>query len=68
MDMAPFTVEVPSHDLERVPEASVAVLEETVAGMRDSASGSTAVLRPRSVARNLRERVRSGPIAGRRRP
>ncbi|MCZ6937871.1 hypothetical protein EJ130_06235 [Micrococcus luteus] len=27
MDMAPFTVEVPSHDLERVPEASVAVLE-----------------------------------------
>ncbi|QGY90897.1 hypothetical protein [Micrococcus luteus] len=27
MDMAPFTVEVPSHDLVRVPEASVAVLE-----------------------------------------
>ncbi|WP_430753904.1 hypothetical protein [Micrococcus luteus] len=27
MDMAPFTVEVPSQDLERVPEASVAVLE-----------------------------------------
>ncbi|UTX34266.1 hypothetical protein NNL26_09840 [Micrococcus luteus] len=27
MNMAPFTVEVPSHDLERVPEASVAVLE-----------------------------------------
>ncbi|MGW9737215.1 hypothetical protein ACUXPL_000211 [Micrococcus sp. 140720015-1] len=27
MDMAPFTVEVPSHDLERVPEASIAVLE-----------------------------------------
>ncbi|WP_423448616.1 hypothetical protein AABM35_07865 [Micrococcus luteus] len=27
MDMAPFTVEVPSHDLERVPEASVAVVE-----------------------------------------
>ncbi|MCT1939725.1 hypothetical protein [Micrococcus luteus] len=27
MDMAPFTVEVPSHDLARVPEASVAVLE-----------------------------------------
>lgn len=27
MDMAPFTLEVPSHDLERVPEASVAVLE-----------------------------------------
>lgn len=27
MDMAPFTLEVPSHDLERVPEASIAVLE-----------------------------------------
>lgn len=27
MDMAPFTLEVPSHDLERVPEATVAVLE-----------------------------------------
>ncbi len=48
--------------------SATSVLEETVAGMRDSASGSTAVLRPRSVARNVRERVGSGPVSGRRRP
>ncbi len=48
--------------------AAVSTLEETVAGMRDSASGSTAALRPRSVARNLRERLSSGPVAGRRHP
>ncbi len=48
--------------------AAVSTLEETVAGMRDSASGSTAVLRPRSVARNVRERLSSGPVAGRRHP
>lgn len=47
---------------------AVSTLEEVVTGMRDSASGSTAVLRPRSVARNLRERLSHGPIAGRRRP
>lgn len=45
-----------------------ATLVETVAGMRDSASGPTAVLRPRSVARSVRERISRGPVARRRRP
>lgn len=71
-----LALEVPLMDTRRAREelgwsasrTAVSVLEETVAGMRDSASGSTVALRPRSVARTLRDRVRSGPVARRRRP
>lgn len=50
------------------PERSATeTLEETVRGLRDSASGDTPVLRPRSVARNLRERLAHGPVASRER-
>lgn len=45
-----------------------AVLTETVAALRDSAAGSTPALRPRSVAGQLRDRIRRGPIASRPRP
>jgi len=48
--------------------AAGATLDETVGGMRDSASGPTRVLRPRSVVRNLRARVASGAISNRRVP
>ncbi len=47
---------------------AVSTLEETVAGMRDSASGSTVALRPRSVARSVRERLSNGPVSARRHP
>ncbi|VXB28629.1 NAD-dependent epimerase/dehydratase family protein [Nocardioides sp. AX2bis] len=71
-----LALEVPLMDTRRAREelgwsasrTAVSVLEETVAGMRDSAAGSTAALRPRSVVRNLRDRLGSGPVAGRRRP
>jgi UDP-glucose 4-epimerase len=43
-------------------------LAELVAGLRDSASGPSAVLRPRSVARQLSERLREGPVTRRARP
>ncbi|GAA5146696.1 NAD-dependent epimerase/dehydratase family protein [Nocardioides marinquilinus] len=45
-----------------------ATLAELVAGLRDSASGPSPVLRPRSVARQLSERLRRGPITRRERP
>ncbi len=48
--------------------AADATLAETVAGMRDSASGPSPVLRPRSVVRNLRERITHGAISARRQP
>jgi len=44
------------------------VLAETVAGMRDGASQSTPVLRPRSVLGSLNDLVRRGPISRRERP
>lgn len=44
------------------------VLLETVAALRDSAAGSTPALRPRSVAGQLRDRVRRGPITFRPQP
>lgn len=51
----------PTHD-------AVAVLEETIAGMREGASGHTAVLRPRTVAGQLGRLLRRGPISWRREP
>ena len=46
----------------------VSVFREIVAGMRDSASGDTPVLRPRSVAGAVRDAVRRGPVSRRHRP
>ena len=45
-----------------------AVLEETVAGVTDAAAGETAVLRPRSVGRELVALARGGPVSRRTRP
>lgn len=47
---------------------AIGVLEETLAGMRHGASGSTAVLRLRSVPGELRRLVRRGPVSERRLP
>ena len=51
----------PTHD-------AVAVLDETVEGMRDGASGPSPVLRPRSVAASLARAMRQGPVSSRRVP
>jgi nucleoside-diphosphate-sugar epimerase len=51
----------PSHD-------AVSVLDETIEGMQDGASGPSAVLRPRSVAASLVRAVREGPVSSRRTP
>lgn len=45
-----------------------AVLSETVAALRESASGSTPALRPRSVVGQLRDLIRRGPITKRSQP
>jgi nucleoside-diphosphate-sugar epimerase len=45
-----------------------AVLEETIAGMRDAASDDTPVLRPRSVPQQLARMLRQGPVSSRQRP
>jgi nucleoside-diphosphate-sugar epimerase len=47
---------------------ALSVLEETVTGMRDAASDSSPVLRPRSVPRQLRRALKDGPVSSRRRP
>ena len=49
----------PSHD-------AVAVLDETIEGMQAGASGSSPVLRPRTVATSLARAVRQGPVSSRR--
>ncbi len=46
----------------------VSVFREIVAGMRESASDRSPVLRPRSVAGSLRDAVRRGPVSRRHRP
>lgn len=51
----------PAHD-------AGAVLDETVAALRDSAPGPTPALRPRSVVGQLFDLVRHGPITSRPRP
>lgn len=43
-------------------------LAEVLTGMRDAASGSTPILRPRSVPGALTDAVRRGPVSVRRRP
>jgi len=47
---------------------AVAVLDETIMGMRDGASGGSAVLRPRTVATALARAARKGPVSIRRAP
>ena len=47
---------------------AVSVLTETVAGMRDAASGGSPVLRTRSVVGQLARAVRSGLVSTRRKP
>jgi nucleoside-diphosphate-sugar epimerase len=47
---------------------AVAVLDETIAGMQDGASGRTPVLRPRTVVASLARAVRKGPVSIRRAP
>jgi UDP-glucose 4-epimerase len=47
---------------------AVTVLEEVLAGMRERASGDTAVLRLRTVAGALRDAVTRGPVGQRDRP
>ena len=47
---------------------AVSVLREVVDGIADAASGPTPVLRPRSVADNLRRAVTEGPVFFRKRP
>lgn len=44
------------------------VFEETLAGMRTAASDRTPVLRPRSVAAQLRAALRQGPVSSREQP
>lgn len=51
----------PTHD-------AVEVLDETIAGMRDGASGGSPVLRPRTVASSLVRAARKGPVSIRRAP
>ena len=47
---------------------AVSVLEETVRGMQEAASGASAVLRPRTVLGSLARAVRQGPVSSRRAP
>ena len=47
---------------------AVSVLRETLDGMREQAAGPTPVLRPRTVARQLRDAVMRGPVSSRSRP
>ncbi len=47
---------------------ALSVLAETVAGMRDGASGRSPVLRPRSVPRQLLRALRRGPVSRRHEP
>ncbi len=47
---------------------AVAVLDETIEGMQDGASGASPVLRPRTVAASLVRAVRQGPVSVRRTP
>ena len=47
---------------------AVAVLDETIEGVQDGASGPSAVLRPRTVATSLVRAVREGPVSSRRTP
>jgi hypothetical protein len=47
---------------------AVTVLHEVLAGMRERASGDTAVLRLRTVAGALRDAVTRGPVGQRDRP
>ena len=47
---------------------AVAVLEETIEGMQDGASGASPVLRLRTVAASLARAVRRGPVSSRRVP
>lgn len=47
---------------------AVAVLDETIGGMQDGASGRSPVLRPRTVAASLARAVREGPVSSRRAP
>lgn len=56
-------------ELDWVPTVDAAtVFEETLAGMREAASDSTPVLRPRSVAAQLRTAFRQGPVSSREQP
>jgi hypothetical protein len=47
---------------------ALAVLAETVSGMRDAASDRSPVLRPRSVAGQLARALRRGPVSRRQEP
>ncbi|MCW2865986.1 MAG: NAD-dependent epimerase/dehydratase [Marmoricola sp.] len=47
---------------------AVTVFRETLSGMQNASSGDTAVLRRRSVVRQLRDAVRRGPVSSRQRP
>ena len=47
---------------------ALSVLAETVAGLRDAASDRTPVLRPRSVAGQLRKVLTAGPVTSRKQP
>jgi nucleoside-diphosphate-sugar epimerase len=47
---------------------AIAVLEEVVAGMRDSSADATAVLRRRTVKGSLKDLIRRGPVSSRHRP
>jgi nucleoside-diphosphate-sugar epimerase len=47
---------------------AVAVLDETLEGMQDGASGRSPVLRPRSVVASVASAVRQGPVSSRRTP
>jgi UDP-glucose 4-epimerase len=56
-------------ELEWTPTVdAVSVFEETLGGMRDAASDRSPVLRPRSVAAQLRSALRRGPVSSRERP
>jgi nucleoside-diphosphate-sugar epimerase len=47
---------------------AVAVLDETIEGMQDGASGRSPVLRPRTVVASLANAIRNGPVSSRRTP
>ena len=47
---------------------AVEVLDETIMGMQDGASGRSPVLRPRTVVASLARAVRQGPVSSRRAP
>ena len=52
----------------RPSHSADSVLHETVAALRDSAAAPTPALRPRTVAGQLRDLIRHGPITSRPRP